>query len=88
MASRSGVVIGALLLIIVVLAVFLVYAFAIRPAITGYLVDVQNQGVQSTIFFIMQQTAPPSCQVVPLTLNNQTINLVAAECLQQPSLSQ
>ena len=91
MASRSGLVIGVLLLIIVVLAIFLVYAFAIRPAISGYLVDAQDRGVEFAVVSIMQQAT--TCQTVPLRYGNQTIDLIWTKCVeellrQQPGLPQ
>lgn len=86
MAKSIGIVVGVLLLIIVVLAGFLVYAFAVRPAISGYAVERQMEGVQYAIISIMQQAA--TCQAVPLTAGNQTINVVAIECLNQPQQTQ
>lgn len=81
MAKSVGFVIGILLLIIVVLIGFLVYAFAIRPAITGYMAEKQFEGFEYALVSIMQQAA--TCQPVPLTYNNQTINMIWVECLQQ-----
>lgn len=40
-----------------------------------------NQGIQSAVIQIAQSAA--TCQQVPLTIGNQTINLIAVECLQQ-----
>ncbi len=42
-----------------------------------------NQGAEYAVLQIMQSAS--TCQQVPLTMDNQTINLVAVECLQQPS---
>lgn len=81
MASRSGVVIGVLLLIIVVLAIFLVYTFAVRPAVTGYLVNAQDRGIEFAVVSIMQQAT--TCQTVPLTYGNQTIDLVWTKCVEE-----
>ena len=83
MARSTGIFIGILLLIIAVLVVFVVYAFAIRPAVTGYATDRQLEGFQYALISIMQQAA--TCQPVPLTVGNQTINIVMIECLQQPN---
>lgn len=82
--SRTSLIIGILLLIIGLLVMFLVYAFVVRPQITGYVTEGQNQGVEYTILSIMQQAA--QCQAVPLTFGNQTINMVAVECLPQECL--
>ena len=77
---KTRVLILTLVFIIVALAGVVIYAFGIKPAVTGYAVNAQNQGVQYAIFSIMQQAA--QCQTVPLTFGNQTINLIAVECLQ------
>ena len=39
-----------------------------------------NYGAQQTVAYLYQQVA--SCQQVPVTANNQTINVVAIQCLQ------
>ena len=82
MASRAGTVIGILVFIIVVLAGFLFYAFALRPAITGYSVDKLNEGYFTAVLQIINQAE--TCQVVPLTLGNKTVNIVDVSCLQAP----
>ena len=82
-----GLVMVVLVLIIVVLMGVLAYAFLIKPAYSGYVIDLQtqgvSQGVEFTILTIMQQVS--TCQQVPLTAGNQTINIIAVECLQLPS---
>ena len=40
-----------------------------------------NQGAEYAVMQIAQNAA--TCQEVPLTIGNQTINLIAVECLQQ-----
>ncbi len=81
MANKKNVLITLLVAVIVVMAVILVYVFLIRPSVTGYTVEKQNQAIEFAVFSIMQQAA--TCQPVPLTFGNQTINLIAIECLQQ-----
>jgi len=70
--------------VIAVLALLVVYAFAVRPAISGYATKVYNDGVQygvqNAVVNIMQQAASCSPSGVPLTFQNQTLNLVALEC--------
>lgn len=80
--SKTGVVIGILFLVIVVLLAVIAYAFLVRPALTGYVTERQVEGFEFAIVSIMQQAA--SCQPVPLTYENDTINIIAIECLQQP----
>jgi hypothetical protein len=75
-----------LAILVVLLALVVVYAFVLGPAIQGYTVQKQSEGVEYTVLSIMQQAA--QCQVVPLTYGNTTINLVAVECLQQPGAQQ
>lgn len=43
-----------------------------------------NQGAEYAIVQIAQNAA--TCQQVPLTIGNQTINLIWTECLGQPAL--
>ncbi len=79
--KKMKVLVAFLVLIIVVIGGFLIYTFVIAPSISGYVVDKQNEGVQFALVSVFQ--AAGNCQQVPLTFNNQTINLVAVECLQQ-----
>ena len=79
--DKQKLIIGFLILIVLILGGILVYTYAAKPLISGYVVSAQNQGVEFAVVSIMQQAA--SCQQVPLTFGNQTINLIAVECLQQ-----
>jgi len=79
--EKSRIVILVLVFVILLMGVFMAYLLLVRPAVTGYAVRAQQQGVEFAILSIMQQAA--TCQQVPLTFGNQTINLVAIECLQQ-----
>ena len=80
--DKKKVLITLLVAIIVVMAAILVemYVFVIRPTISGHVVSGQDQGVEFEIVSIMQQAA--TCQPVPLTFGNQTINLIAMGCPQ------
>ncbi len=86
MANKKNILITLLIVIIVIMAIALVYVFLIRPGITGYTIDKQNQAIDFTVVSIMQRVA--TCQSVPLTFGNQTINIIAVECLQQPQQPQ
>lgn len=88
MASKKNVLITLLVVVIVIMAAVLVYTFLIRPGITGYAVDNYNQGIEFAIVSIIQQAEPPRCQIIPLTFEDRTINLVAAECLPAGCLQQ
>jgi hypothetical protein len=79
--QKSRVLILVLVLVIVALLGVIAYTFAVRPAISGYTVQAQTQGYQIAVLTIAQQAA--KCQQVPLVIENQTITLIAVECLQQ-----
>ena len=70
-----------LILVIVVLLGIVAYAFVLKPVFNGYTIKSQNEGVQYAVFTIMQQAA--KCQQVPLTFQNQTMNIIWVDCLQQ-----
>ena len=84
--ANKNVLIVALILIIVVLLGIVLYAFVIRPQISGYNVEKQQQGIDFAVVSIMQRAA--QCQTVPLTYGNVTLNLIAVECLQQGQQTQ
>ena len=82
MPDKKKVLITILIAVIVVMAAVLVYVFLIRPNITGYAVDRQREGYQIALFEILQVVT--QCQTFPIAIGeNQTINLIAVECLQQ-----
>ncbi|MBA7689997.1 hypothetical protein ES703_98516 [subsurface metagenome] len=77
--NKTGLIMKLLLLIIVILIIVIAYAFVVRPAVIGYAVKAQNEGYAYAFASIMQQAA--TCQPVPLTFGNQTMNIIAVECL-------
>ena len=77
--DRTKVLIFSLVLVIVLLLLVITYTFAIRPAISGYTIKAQNQGYVFAINSIMEQAK--SCQPVPLISGEQTINMIAVDCL-------
>ncbi len=79
--NKTWLIIGILFVIVIVLLIIIAYAFAIKPAITGNIIKAQGEGYAYAIGQIIQQAS--SCQVVPLTFGNQTINIISVECLQQ-----
>ncbi len=79
--NKKDILIFVLIGIIMLMLVFIAYIFLVKPAISGLVVEGQNQGIQYTILSIMQQAA--TCQEVPLTFGNQTINIVAVDCIKQ-----
>ncbi len=80
MEKRTNkILIWILAAVIVILAGLVLYMLVIKPAWTGNVVRLQNEGVTYAVMSIMQQAT--SCQPVPLTFGNQTINMIAVECL-------
>jgi hypothetical protein len=71
----------ALIVVIVLLMGVLGYLFLIKPAISGFVVSNQNQGVQYAILSIAQQAA--TCKTVSLPVGNQTMDIIWVKCLQQ-----
>ena len=90
--KKPKVVITILILVIVMLAGLIIYLLGVRPAISGYAVKLQNEGYAYAFALIMQQ-ATTSCQAVPLTFGNQTVQVINVECLppelfQQPPVQE
>lgn len=79
--NKTRLIIGILFFVIVVLLIVLIYAFVIRPVFTGKIVKAQNRGYEYAFIQIAQQAA--TCKQVHLRIGNQTITLIAVECLQQ-----
>jgi hypothetical protein len=86
MANKTNVLITVLVLIIVILAGILIYAFVIKPAYTGYVVERQTEGVQIAVTTIVTQVLQNGFISIPLG-ENQTLTLIQpATCsqIQQP----
>lgn len=81
-SNKIDLLVKILILVIVILVAIIAYVFVVKPSITSYTIEGQNQGYQYAILQIAQQAA--ACQQVPLTIGNQTINIIAIECLQLP----
>lgn len=80
--KRDLLVLGLIIAVVLLLGI-LVYLFLVQPALSGLVVQGQNQGMQYTVLQIAQQAS--TCQTVPLTVgNNQTMELIWVQCLQQP----
>jgi hypothetical protein len=82
MVNKTGLLIGFLVLVIVVLLGIVLFAFWVKPTIDGYVVEKQVDAQNIILNNIVEQAA--RCQQVSLPFRNQTINLIAVECLQQP----
>lgn len=79
--DKKGLLVKILIAINILLVLTLLYIFVAQPALTGYVTNAQNQGFQKAVVTIAQRAA--QCEQVPLTVGNQTINIVAVECVQQ-----
>jgi hypothetical protein len=71
----------ALVIVVLVLLAIGGYIFLIKPAISGFVVSNQNQGVQYAILSIAQQAS--TCKTVSLPVGNQTMDIIWVKCLQQ-----
>lgn len=74
MANRTNVLITVLVVVIVILAGIMVYAFIVKPKISGYTVQKQTEGVQIAIDYIVAQLQQNGFVQIPV--GNQTIILV------------
>ncbi len=86
MASNKNLVIFSIaVVVLLVLAVGYIGYNIYSQAKIQKEVSVFQQGVQygqeQIIRYIVQQAGPGSCQQVPLNIENQTINIIAVECL-------
>ena len=68
-------------ILVVLLVLFIIGMFVVKPAIERHDDEMINAGIEYAIVSIMQQAV--TCESVPLTYQNQTINMIAIECLQQ-----
>jgi len=85
MANRTNTLIAVLVAIIVVLAVIMIYAFLIKPKISGYTVEKQTEGVQIAINYIVAQLQQNGFVQIPV--GNQTLYLAPfnPQAQQQPA---
>jgi flagellar basal body-associated protein FliL len=83
--NKKNLLVIALVVVVVLLVGFLGYLFLIRPALSGLVTQGYNQGYQTAVLTVAQQTAQCPTAGVPLTIGDQKITLFAAECYQQPA---
>jgi len=88
--NKNKVVIVALIAVVVLLLGIIAYTFLLQPALTGFVAGEQSKGVQYGVLYaistIMQQGT--TCQQVPLTNGNQTMNFIWVDCLNQAAAQQ
>ena len=73
MANRTNVLIAILVLVIVVLAGIMVYAFVIKPTYAGYVTEKQIEGESICVAKILTQLQQNGFVQIPL--GNQTLYL-------------
>jgi len=74
MANKTNVLITVLIAVIVILAGVMVYAFLVKPKISGYNVQKQSEGVQIAVNYILAQLQQNG--FVQIQMGNQTLILV------------
>ena len=72
--NKTNVLITVLVLVIVILAGIMLYAFIVKPKISGYNVQKQTEGVQLAINYILTQLQQNGFVQIPV--GNQTLILV------------
>jgi len=80
--DKKKILMIALITVVLLLGLTLLYLLVIQPSLNGLVVQGQVDGYT----YAVQQIASiaVTCQQIPLNLgNNQTINLIAVECLQK-----
>jgi len=74
MVNKTNVLIAILVAVIVILAGIMLYAFVIKPKISGYTIQKQSEGVQLAVNYILAQLRQNG--FVPIQVGNQTLILV------------
>lgn len=72
--ANKNVLIVVLVAVVVILAGIVVYAFVVKPSISGYNVQKQNEGVQIAVNYIVAQLQQQGFVQIPI--GNQTLILV------------
>ena len=65
--------------VVVVLLLVLIGLLVVKPIIEKRDGKIYNQGIRFAIGAVMQEVS--SCDIIPLTYDNQTIEIIAIECL-------
>jgi len=86
--DRDKTLVKVLVVVVLVLLAIVAYAFVISPRLSGYAVDKQNEGIQIAVLNIAQAAAQCQTPIQMPISENQTINLIALECLPQEILQQ
>jgi hypothetical protein len=79
MKDKRDVLIWILALVVVVLLIVLAYIFLVKPALNGLVVEGYYMGQNEAVSSIIEYTK--TCQQLPLTYGNETVNIIAVNCL-------
>lgn len=74
MMDRKNTITWVLAVLVIILGIMVLYAFVLQPQINGYVVNAQNQGVNHTIAYIVNQIQQQGYAQLPV--GNQTLILV------------
>ena len=77
MRYNKNLLIASLVIVILVLLGVITYIFAIKPAISSYVIGTQNQGIDYALAIIVQQIQQNGFVQIPI--GNQTLILVPAQ---------
>ena len=77
--DKRDVLIWILVLVLAALLIALAYVFLIKPAITGMVSEYYYAGQSDAIYSIIEYAK--TCQQLPLTYENETVNLIAVNCI-------
>ena len=80
MKDKRDVLIWILALVVVALLIVLAYIFLVKPALNGLVVEGYYTGQSEAVSSIIQYVK--TCQQLPLTYGNETVNIVAVNCIQ------
>ncbi len=83
--ENNRILIAVLLVLVVVLGGMVLYSFALKPAINGYVINAQNQGVNLAVASIVNQIQQQGYVQIPV--GNQTLVLVPYNPTQQPQVN-
>jgi len=79
--KNRGLIILVLSIFVLVLLVTLAYFFAIKPAITGHIINAKGEGYQIAVLQLAELAK--SCEEpIPVTVGDETIYLIGIHCLQ------
>lgn len=79
--DKRKILIWILVIALLIVLGILAYFFLITPMLNGFVIAGYNQGVTSAVNYLIDKAA--TCQPIPVTMGNQTANLIAIECLTQ-----